>query len=194
MDDPSQITPVGDGVAITLYPGNTITCTFVNVKTELTRTLGFWKTHTTFTSTVFSTYFPGINGMPIGTAPHKGNITNSAGLGQSQFFGAYYANTAKTTSNVKRSAVDQARIQLVRQLITAKLNAAYFGASSSIMTLIANADAAYATGTKEDILYYAGELDDYNNSGDTGIISPSPGSATPGVSQGRANIAFWNLP
>lgn len=160
-----------------------------------TRTLGFWQTHTTFTSFVFLTFFP--TGMPIGTAPHKGVITNIQLPGQSQLFGGFYAPIAKTTTGAKRTPVDQARITLLQQLLAAKLNCAAFGCSTTVQGQIATADADYASTNKNAIMADVSILGTYNNSGDTGAIPPSlppTGKATPKDSQAIANLLFWNLP
>ena len=199
--DSSQITQVANGISINLLPGNEATCTFVNEKISPTRTQGFWQTHTSFTSNIFATYFAG--GMPIGTAPHKGLITNTQANNQSQLFGAYYSNIAQKSTGkgkaAQRTAIDKARMQLLQQLVTAKLNCAAFGGCpASITSIISNADAAYAAGTSTSAIITAtGDLDAFNNSGDTIIISPplpAPGKATPKTSQSYANLSFWDNP
>lgn len=123
---------------------------------------------------------------------HKGTINIA------QVFGGFYAPIAKTSTGAKRSAVDQARIQLLQQLLAAKLNCATFGCSSSTVTLIANADVAYLAGAnKNTIIALAGQLDAFNNSGDSGAIPPSlgaTGKATPTASKLAADIPFWNTP
>lgn len=84
-------------------------------------------------------------------------------------------------------------MQLLQQLIAAKLNCAAFTCSATIAAQIANADTAYATGTKAQILAAAGEMGAYNTSGDT-IVIGSAGSATPQTSKSWADIPFWDLP
>lgn len=155
-----------------------------------TRTLGFWQTHTTFTSYVFGTIMG--SSMPIGTAPHRGVLTTTA-----QIFGGFYAPIAKTSTGAKRNPVDQARITLLQQLLAAKLNCAAFGCSSTVLGQIATADIDYAAGNKSLILLDVSILDAYNNSGDNNAIPsslPPTGKATPKDSQFLANIAFWDLP
>jgi hypothetical protein len=107
-----------------------------------TRTQGFWGTHESFTSAIFAEFFPG--GMHIGVAPHKGIITNIEADGQSELFGAFWANISHTTTKDKRSDLDQSRMQMLQQLVAAKLNAAAFGASPATLALLSDADAAYA--------------------------------------------------
>ncbi len=184
-------TLAGTALTVNLTPGSDVTCTFHNHKDSPTRTQGFWQTHTAFTSTKFTAGFPA--GMQIGSGLHKGIITNTQSNGQSQLFGAYYSNIAKTTTNAQRTAVDKARMQLLQQLVTAKLNCATFTCSATIAGQIAAADTAYATGTAAQIIAAAGQMDAYNNSGDT-IVVGNAGSASPKTSQAFANMVLWNLP
>ena len=160
-----------------------------------TRTQGFWKTRTAFTSRIFQDYLGGT--MNVGSGSHIRTITNLTGNRQSRLFGAYYASIPKKTNNSNRLAIDQARMRLLQQLVTAKLNCAAFGCSASIQTLITNADSAYATGTVASMDALAGQLDAYNNSGDPIPIPASLqpiGSSTPSQSSQRANKVFWNNP
>jgi hypothetical protein len=163
-----------------------------------TRTLGFWQTHTDFTSLILGSEF-GTDGLLIGNhSTHKaGTATGAGGLTQAELFGGFYAPIAKTTTGAKRTPVDQARIQLLQQLLAAKLNCVAFGCMATVQTSISNADVAYATGNKATIISSAGLLDAFNNSGDAYAIPaelPATGKATPKDSQSLANKAFWNAP
>jgi hypothetical protein len=184
--------------------GQNVTCTFVNEKTNPTRTQGFWQNHTAFTSSIFASpamqKFIGVN-LPVTTGQSKGVITNTQTAGASQLFGAFFSGISQKSTgkgkDAKRSDIDQARMQLLQQLVTAKLNCTAFGCTSSVGTLIAGADNAYRLGTSTaSVRSYAGALDAYNNSGDTLIINtlPSPGKATPQTSRSYANISFWDQP
>ncbi|MBI2040118.1 hypothetical protein HYT18_03525 [Candidatus Microgenomates bacterium] len=195
----TNIVVEGTSVTITLDPGAEVTCTFDNFKPGPTRTQGFWQTHTSFTSFVFGNILGG--SMNIGSLPHRGPITNTPAPGASQLFGAYYSNIAMKSigkgKNFKRNSTDHARMVLLQQLVTAKLNCAAFVCSSTILSNIAAADSAYFAGLIGLMQLYTGLLDAYNNSGDTIIISPplpSPGNATPQTSRSYANISFWDIP
>jgi|GEM_PF-6040829 len=164
-----------------------------------TRTIGFWQTHTEFTSMVFNLptmqKFVGVNAVPV-AGSHKGTITNVESPGASQLFGAFYANIPKKTNNTNRSSVDKKRIQLLQQLMAAKLNCAAVACSAATLDLIADADLAYKNGTA-NITTLTGALDAYNNSGDDVPLPASlgsQGSATPDVSQSLADKVFWDLP
>ncbi|HSW90257.1 MAG TPA: hypothetical protein VLH19_05325 [Patescibacteria group bacterium] len=181
---PSTLNGLTLGVNLPLAAN--VTCTFTNHKSSPTRTLGFWQTHTAYTSTQFA-----VHPFTIGNnGTHKGPI---AATDSAKIFGAFYAPIAKDTTGKKRLPVDQTRVILLQQLVAAKLNCGVFGCSSSVHTLIAQADAAYASGDMSAMSTLTGQLDAYNNSGDT-IIIGNAGSATPQTSKGLADLVFWNLP
>jgi hypothetical protein len=189
------VTPVtsnlsGAALSLVLTPGADVTCTFVNNKNSPTRTQGFWQTHTDYTLTKFAAiapFFVGVNN-PVVLGTHKGILTTTG-----QLFGAFYSSIPKLTTGTQRTALDKARMQLLQQLVTAKLNCATFGCSTTIQGQIAAADAAYAGTSASAILTSAGLMDAYNNSGDT-IVIGNAGKATPKTSQGLADKAFWDLP
>jgi len=184
------VTVLGNTATINLESGKEVVCTFKNKKYSPTRTQGFWKNHTQYTSGILANKFAD-GKMIIGDGVSHQDPIDTAG----KLFGAYFANIAKTSSGAKRLPIDQARMQMAAQLVTAKLNCAAFGCQNSVKTLIGKADAAYAAGADRNlILSLAGELDGYNNSGDTIIIEGDPGNATPQASKSLADIAFWNLP
>lgn len=149
-----------------------------------TRTLGFWQTHTAFAESVFA-------GAPLnGTITLGGMTINS----NSKLFGGFYANIAKTSAGTKRSALDQARMQLTQQYLAATLNCAYFTCSASTQTLLTQASADFSGTNVSAILADASALDAYNNSGDS-LGSVSAGAATPSDSKttaGAAGISFWD--
>lgn len=180
---PYVSTGVTNGVVVNMGLADNVTCTFLNKNQAPTRTLGFWKTHTAFTSSVFTSHLVAIGN----NGTHRGPMTIST------LFGAYYSNIAKTSTGTKRTPSNQARMQLAWQLITAKLNCAEFGCPVSILGTITSADTAYVIGVPAQMLLYSGQLDSYNNSGDTIVIGPV-GKATPKTSQSYANIPFWDTP
>jgi len=204
-ENPFVATPTENGLVINPAPGDDITCTFVNYKPTPTRTQGFWQTHTEFTSEIYDLYFAAEGGMVIGDgithvdgSGTDGRITNKKSSGSSELFGAFFANIAKTTigkgKTAQRDPVDKARMQLLQQLVAAKLNCAAFDCNQDVQDLIDAADAAYAGEDAGLILYYAGEMDAYNNSGDTIIIGYTFSHATPKVSRDYADLDFWNQP
>lgn len=189
------ITINGQSVTVHIDPGANVTCTFTNNKLGPTRTLGFWQTHTAYTSLIFNSpdmqRFIGVNSAPD---DHKGFITNILSAKSSQLFGAYYSSIPKLSDGkTKRGSTDQARMILLQQLVTAKLNCAAFGCPTITQNLITKSDSDYHLGLAGFMLLDANALDIYNNSGDT-IIIGNPGNATPKTSQSYADIVFWNTP
>ena len=161
----------------------------------MTRTPGFWQTHTTFTSKILQDYLGG--SLTVGNVSHLRTITNLAGNGNSRLFGAFYSSIPKKTNNANRTALDKARMQLLQQLVSAKLNCAVFLCPPDIEASLTTADNAYATGTASQIITIANQLSTYNNSGEGLAIPPAlgdPGGATPATSQARANKVFWDSP
>jgi hypothetical protein len=167
--------------------GETKTCTITNndIAPPITRTLGFWQTHFDFTSTLFNnTKNQGIwilcNGQPV---IRKVNTTN-------ELFGGFLANVAKTTTGVKRTALDQARMQLLQQLLAAILNHLQFGSGTDAM--LDAAKAAYCGTDRNAILAQVTILDNFNNSGDSLPAGVNTGKADPKNSKGIANYATWD--
>jgi hypothetical protein len=162
---------------------------------KTTRTLGFWQTHTTFTSNIFQSKFSG--SMTVGSGSHARTITNVQTSSASRLFGAFYSSIPKKTNNTNRISVDNARMQLLQQLVTAKLNCAAFSCPAETQNLITSADSAYGGNNGSLMTTLAGQLNTYNISFDSGPIPPElgdPGSATPGTSQSWANKVFWDSP
>ncbi len=167
----------------------------VSYSKAVTRTQGFWQTHTAFTSNIFSTKLGGT--MNVGTSTHVRAVTNIQSSGQSRLFGAFYSSIPKKTNNVNRTPLDKARVQLLQQLVAAKLNCAAFDCSSANQALINQADAAFAGNSTIAINNLIPLLTTFNQSGDVIPIPPAlgnPGSATPSTSQSWANKVFWDNP
>jgi hypothetical protein len=150
------------------------------VTLQITRTQGFWQTHTAYTTSVFAT-----STWTIGTH----NIDTVGEL-----FAGFYASIPKTSTSTNRSALDQARMQMLQQWLAAKLNCQAFGCSATTQTLLANAATAWALTDTAVILSYASQLDAYNNSNDTTPVS-GQGNATPKASKSLAapQIGFWDV-
>lgn len=153
----------------------------VNQPQVATRTLGFWQTHTQFTESVF-------NGTSGGSITLGGMAINTDG----KLFGGFLAGISKKSDGTKRSALDQARMQLAQQWLAAELNCEAFTCPASITTLLSTASTDFSSGTASQILADASALDAYNNSGDIIPTSLSVGSATPQDSKSIADIVFWN--
>ncbi len=178
------IKTLGANCSGTIAVGETKVCTITNNDTpHATRTQGFWQTHTTYTTGVFTS---------LGGSLTIGNhIINSP----EKLFSGFYADISKTSTGAKRTQLDQARMQMLQQWLAAKLNCKAFGCSLATQNMLTAAAAAWAGTDRNLILSYASQLDAYNNSNDALPIS-GQGKATPKDSQALAAIAnllgFWN--
>jgi hypothetical protein len=108
----------------------------------VTRTQGFWATHTPlaqiawFGGPAFGHSFPGVAGVSgIGDRQLCIRVLEGPGPNPpgdiSKLMGGFWSDVSKTTTNAKRSALDPARMQLLQQLLAAELNASAFGSVPS---------------------------------------------------------------
>lgn len=132
-----------------------------------TRTLGYFKTHPAATAAC-------VAGGPI----DLGFLTIAQG-DTTAALGLLGASPAKYADGTKRSALDQARVLLARQLLVAVCNGRVFGSSPSDSGTIPAAVAALAGRSCTSMNWLQGQLDAFNNSGDTG--DNWFGSAAPGT-------------
>jgi uncharacterized repeat protein (TIGR02543 family) len=150
----------------------------------VTRSQGFWATHYEFTKAVWAL----VADKTIGT-----KVVNTDG----KLFGAFWSNIPyKSDGKTKRTALDQARMQLLQQLVAAILNVQEFGDDSlgTGASLIAAGKAAFAGTDRAAIISAAGALAGFNSWGDgeplpVGVI---PGSANPQKAQSMASKPFWD--
>ena len=129
-----------------LAAGATVTCTFTNSGVGTTRTQGFWSTHLSLVQAVWSPA-----GGTIGTIVHNGMTAAERTLcghvlTVPEVMGGFWSNISKTTTGAKRSALDQARMRLLQQLLAAILNNQLFGSSPSGSISIDQAKTAFCTG------------------------------------------------
>lgn len=129
-----------------------------------TRTLGYFKTHPAAVDACLSH-----GAIDLGFM----NVSSSATA-----LGLLYASPAKYADGTKRSAYDQARVLLARQLLVAICNGRVFGSSPADASLIGDAVAALVGTSCGNMNWLQGQLDAFNNSGDTG--ENFYGSAAPG--------------
>jgi len=165
----------------TIGVGETKTCTITNNDIPSpTRTQGFWQTHTNYASTTF------VGGGSLQIGNHTINTPP-------KLFSGFYSSIPKTSTGAKRTALDQARMQMLQQWLAAKLNCAAFGCSAGTQTLLTEAATAWTSGPVSLIKSFASQLDAYNNSNDALPIS-GQGKATPKNSQSAASSAstFWD--
>ena len=176
-----------------------------------TRTIGFWRTHTSFTRQVLDTR-PLPPAAVIGTTPlgldGSGNFVNGdLKLSQSgtkfrlesvaDVMGIFWANNAQDSKGKKRSTICQARITTGKQLLGAILNQSFSNAKPlpqvGTVDLITAALAAMDSTNATTIRNIGALLDEYNNSGnETDILIPGSitiGKADPNAAQQLARLA-----
>ena len=179
-----------------------------------TRTIGFWRTHTSFTRQVLDTRpLPSVavtGTSPLGVNSNYGFVNGTLKLSQSgKYFtltslkdvmGVFWANNAQDSTGKKRSAICQARITMAKQLLGAILNQAFgnakplpqVGSVDLITAVLIAMDGTNATAIRN----ISAQLDAYNNSGDeTTILIPGSltiGKADPTAARGLANLQAGN--
>jgi hypothetical protein len=186
-------------VSTTLAAGENETCSFTNEESptgNTTRTQGFWATHSSLTNavwfggTVGGVTYPGMSTadaqLCIDPNPHNLIL---ADIGQ--VLGGFWSGVSQTSTNKKRSSLDQGRMQLLQQLLAAMLNHEAFASSPSGSITIAGAKAAFC-GTNETAIQNAqAAMAQFNTQGDNGVFTPGA-SANGKVAKDLANIPFWD--
>jgi hypothetical protein len=197
-------TGVGDlntqTATVSLKNGDTVTCTFENTGQGVTRTQGFWATHTPlanvawFGGTAFGHTFPGVaNTTGIGNTTLVCNnvvVKDIDTLGK--LMGGFWSDISKKSTGSKRSSLDQARMQLLQQMLAAELNASAFGSvPAGGSGQFAVWEAAYC-GTNQTAIQQALQgAASFNNSGDSATFTPGT-SADSKNARAIANKAFWD--
>jgi hypothetical protein len=196
----SGSTGVGDLVTATatinLMIGDTITCVFENTGQGVTRTQGFWATHTPlaniawFGGTAFGHTFPGVAATTgIGDTLICGRPIDDLG----KVMGGFWSDVPKMSTGVKRSALDQARMQLLQQLLSAELNASAFGSVPSGGSSMFNQWEAALCGTNTNAIKNAQQqAASFNTGGDSSTFTPGT-SADSKYARAVANIPFWDV-
>ena len=185
--------------------GETVTCTFTNTKQPegtTTRTRGFWSQH----QTLIQAFVFG----PTGTAPAGYTLATTAFdllpasvtacatpatryWDPAYILGGLNANPARTSTGQRRSAIDQARMQLMRQLLAAAMNGIAFGSVPQGSVTLASAFAAYCGTNRTAMMVAAEALTAFNESGDMGawMIGPMVPANEKFVT--TAMIALWDV-
>ena len=183
-------------VTIDLKIGDTVVCVFENTGQGATRTQGFWATHTPlaniawFGGSAFGHTFPGVASVAgIGDTSICGrNIDTLAKL-----MGGFWASISKTSTGAKRSALDQARMQLLQQLLAAELNASAFGSvPAGGSGMFAQWESALCGTNVTAIKNALSQAASFNTQGDSAVFTPGV-SADSKNARSIANIAFWDV-
>ena len=180
-------------VSVTLAYGDNVRCVFVNnqVVSDVTRTQGFWSTHRNLAEAVwFGGLWNGVNYPGIADKTLCGKVISDITI----LMGGFHSGISQTSTKTKRSALDQARMRLLQQLLAAMLNNAAFG-SSPVDTptdySIAEAELALCDDDITAINDAHADMAAFNEGGDEGDFTPG-GSANAKLAKSTANIAFWD--
>jgi hypothetical protein len=179
---------------ISIKNGDTVTCVFENTGNGATRTQGFWATHSQlaniawFGGSAFNHTFPGVGAVTgIGDRTLCGRSIDTL----AKLMGGFWSDVSKTTTAKKRSALDQSRMQLLQQLLSAELNASAFGSVPASGSSAAW-EAAYC-GTNASAMQTAQQqAASFNSSGDSATFTPGT-SADSKTGRSIANQAFWDV-
>jgi hypothetical protein len=182
--------------SISVRNGDTVTCTFENTGQGVTRTQGFWSTHPQladiawFGGTAFGHTFPGVGGTTgIGDRLICGRPIDSL----AQLTGGFWSDIAKTSTGAKRTALDQARMQLLQQLLAAELNASAFGSvPSGGIARFAQWETALCGTNTTAIKNAQAQAAAFNSQGDAAAFTPGT-SAQSRFARSIADRPFWNI-
>ena len=108
-----------------------------------------------------------------------------------KLMGAFWSDISKTSTGAKRSSLDQARMQLLQQLIAAELNAAAFGTVPSSGSFAAW-ESAYCGTNVNAIKTAQQQAASFNSAGDSGLFTPGT-SADSKTARAIANYVFWDI-
>lgn len=182
--------------SITIKNGDTVTCVFENTSQGVTRTQGFWATHPAlaniawFGGSAFGHTFPGVASTAgIGDTSLCGRPIDTLG----KLEGAFWSSISSTSTGVKRSPLDQQRMQLLQQLMAAELNASAFGsAPAGGSAMYAAWESAYC-GTSSTALKSAfTQSSTFDTTGDSQLFTPGT-SADSKYARSIANLTFWDV-
>jgi len=190
-------TGVGDlntqSASISLKNGDTVTCVFENTSNGATRTQGFWATHPQlaqiawFGGTAYGHTFPGVAATAgIGDTTLCSRPIDSLG----KLMGGFWSDISGTSTGAKRSSLDQNRMQLLQQLLSAELNASAFGSAPTSGTFSAW-ETAYC-GTNNNAIQTAQQQSgSFNTNGDSATFTPGT-SADSKTARQTANYLWWD--
>jgi len=178
-------------VVSNLGPGDTVTITFENTAPLVTRTQGFWATHLTLADAV---WFGGTAGGHTFTGVVDKTIGTHLIDTDAKLMSAFWSNVAKTSAGAKRSPLDQARMQLLQQLVAAILNNNAFGSSPTGPISIQNARDAFAGTNITAIKNAMSAMAAFNEGGDSGVFTPGiAANAKDAKFAATQASTFWDL-
>jgi hypothetical protein len=190
-------TGVGDlgtqTATVILKNGDTVTCTFENTGTLVTRTQGFWATHQELAEAVWFGGPAGGHTFPgIPTGGHDCSKLNSIS-NPGRLMAGFWSAIPRTSTGGRRSPLDQARMQLLQQLLAAELNFAAFGSVPLEGSLEAWEGALCGTDAKA-VQVAQHQAAAFNSAGDSGIFTPGTSADAKAARLLAAlEMAFWDV-
>jgi len=190
-----QPTNVGTQSLSTTVPiGGSITCGFENT-TKTTRTQGYWATHFSFTQAI-SSQLTGTDAVwcspPVTTTTTWTKSISTLSVVE----GSFWSSIPNKTVGGKRSAADQARMQLAQQLAAAILNVKGFSLAEP--AAIAAGKAAFcgddSAANQTAMKNAQGLLGIFNALGDGNPTALGMYPADPKTAKTAADLASWNNP
>jgi hypothetical protein len=107
--------------------------------------------------------------------------------------GGFWSGVSNTSTNKKRSALDQGRMQLLQQLLAAELNASAFGSvPAGGSAMFAQWEAAYCGTNQTAISNAMAQAAAFNTRGDSTTFTPGT-SADSKNARTIANYVFWDV-
>jgi hypothetical protein len=107
--------------------------------------------------------------------------------------GGFWSDIPKKSTGAKRTALDQARMQLLQQLLAAELNASAFGSVPSGGTgIFAQWESALCGTSTSAIKSAQQQAASFNSQGDSATFTPGT-SADSKYARSVANIPFWDI-
>jgi len=161
-----------------------------------TRTQGFWATHPQLANLAwfggtdnFGHTFPGVPQDGIGTVGTPCRLIPDLPT----VMGGFWSSIPKGTTGGKRTTIDQARMQLIQQLLAAELNYSAFGSTpAGGFATIQSWENAYCGSAQNAINKAQQAAAAFNESGDSGAFTPGT-SADAKKARTIANKVFWDL-
>jgi hypothetical protein len=186
-------------VSLAIKNGDAVTCTFENTGNGATRTQGFWATHPQLANIAwlggseFGHTFPGVAGtvgnLSIDGATPCPRLIDTLG----KLMGGFWSSVSTKSNGSKRSALDQARMQLAQQLLAAELNTSAFGsAPTGGVASFTTWESAFC-GTNQNAIKNAQQgAASFNSQGDSSTFTPGT-SADSKTARSIANIPYWDV-
>ena len=108
--------------------------------------------------------------------------------------GGFWSGIPKTSAGTKRSALDQARMQLLQQLLAAELNASAFGSvPSGGIAKFSEWEAAYCGTDSKAIASAQAAAGVFNSYGDGTLFTPGTSADTRGSARSQAYLPWWDI-